>query len=417
MSSSKLLGVDSPLRRLRLQPRFVGKRLTILVPKNDYYVQKECCRALVALGHKVIEVPLGSAGGTIEVPQVLGTLMRNVVTHKPDMLLTINYTGFDRAAWFDEIIDAMGLPTAVWFVDSPFFLALGYLAPAHSVTTFFSWDRSYVPVLQALGAPRVYHLPLATDVHLFSPVGAEATIAAPPLPASFVGHTLDLLVKHWHAQLLPGEANQAKTWAAQLLQQRDCLHSLVPQMQPPIDPRVRVLAAANYTASKRLRQSLLQPLADANLHVFGDAAWPQMLPRARTYGPCDYGEATRRIYQNSAVNLNVTNLQMPTAVNQRIFDVPASGAFLLTDAQPELEQYFEPGTEVVVYQSAEQLQDLCRYHQKHPTQRQAIVARALRRVLAEHTYAHRMQQLLQIMRAAYQNASIKPERKAPHAHP
>ena len=55
-----------------------------------------------------------------------------------------------------------------------------------------------------------------------------------------------------------------------------------------------------------------------------------------------WGEALLRLYNTSKIVLNITNWDPARyiALNQRAFDVPATGAFLLTDYSPELEEHY-----------------------------------------------------------------------------
>lgn len=399
MTKRPLIPAHSPLRRLRAQPRFRQGSLTILVPQNDYYVQNECCRALSALGHQVVRVPLGKGGEVLPIGELLRVLLQATLHHRPDMLLTINYTGFDRAGYFDEVVEAMGLPTAVWFVDSPFFLAEGYLQPGATMVSLFAWDRSYVPVLRAHGAPDVHHLPLAACRDTFC-MGAPPP-AEPPLPVTFVGHSLDILVSRWRGLLSDEAAARAQQCCQALTQERAVLHALHGSVGAPLDARVREVALGNYLASRALRQRYLAALPREQLHVFGDPAWQRLLPNVPLHGTTAYGPETRRIYQHGAINVNVTNLQMPETVNQRVFDVPACGAFLLTDRQAELSALFEEDGEVVAFDSPAELADKAAYYARRPSVRRAIAARAKTRVLAEHTYAHRMARLVTLMRSKH----------------
>ena len=49
------------------------------------------------------------------------------------------------------------------------------------------------------------------------------------------------------------------------------------------------------------------------------------------YEPLNYYKDLPLLYNACKINFNATSLQMKEAVNQRVFDVPACGAFLLTD--------------------------------------------------------------------------------------
>jgi len=125
------------------------------------------------------------------------------------------------------------------------------------------------------------------------------------------------------------------------------------------------------------------------------------MPNAQFMGTVDYGEKLSQVYEQSAINLNATSLQMQTAVNQRVFDVPASGGFILTDAQEDALLHFEHGKELVTYQSPEELKDKVDYYLNNETCRLKIIEAGHRRVLASHTYKHRLVELVKHMRKRY----------------
>lgn len=395
MPTSRLIASTSPLRRLRASRRAMPERLRVLLPHDGYHAQRESARALRALGHHVISVKLGENGESGDTSSNLNLLLCAIVEHRPDMLLSINYTGFDRAHFMDEVLEATGLPTALWFVDNPFVLAMGWMPPVPEVTSLFSWDRSFVPVLQDLGATSVHHLPLGTDAELFTP--------GPMRPEhhqalGFVGHSLGILEGRWGKRLTAPEMARAQAMAQVLLQDRQRLHTLVPEPQAPIDRETMVLACACVLASKAYRLECLRALPAYQLSITGDAHWAELIPGARLLGTTAYGEQLVQTYRDTAVSVNATNLQMPTTVNQRLFDVPAAGGFLITDHQAEMDDLFDVGEEMHTYRDAAELATLARHYLRHPEERAQMVARARDRVLRCHTYAHRMAQMVATMR-------------------
>jgi spore maturation protein CgeB len=137
-------------------------------------------------------------------------------------------------------------------------------------------------------------------------------------------------------------------------------------------------------------------------HIYGDPGWKQHLNGHAVLRPeLNYYEELPDFYGACAVNFNTTSLQMKGGVNQRVFDVPACGSFLLTDYRRQLEQVFEPGREVVCYSSIEEIEDLTAYYVQHEHERRQIAARAHARVLQEHTYVHRLTRLVERMRRLY----------------
>ena len=92
---------------------------------------------------------------------------------------------------------------------------------------------------------------------------------------------------------------------------------------------------------------------------------------------------------------------MPTAVNQRVFDCPAAGGFLLTDAQTDLESLFDAPNETARYTGIDEARELIRYYSEHDTERTTITQRARERILSEHTYEHRLQTMTERLKLLY----------------
>ncbi|MBU0567726.1 glycosyltransferase, partial [bacterium] len=95
----------------------------------------------------------------------------------------------------------------------------------------------------------------------------------------------------------------------------------------------------------------------------------------------------------SKINLNITKAHSPTAINQRLFDVPACGGFVLTDFREDLNLLFD-ADEVAYYQNKEDLLEKVRFYLSHPEEREKIARRARKRVLSQHTYEVRMESLV-----------------------
>jgi spore maturation protein CgeB len=88
---------------------------------------------------------------------------------------------------------------------------------------------------------------------------------------------------------------------------------------------------------------------------------------------------------------------MPSAVNQRVFDIPLAGSFVLSDDQKDLRELFDVPKEAVVYESLVDLREKIAYYLAHENERQAIVAAARKRIKSEHTYSDRIKKILQLL--------------------
>jgi spore maturation protein CgeB len=140
----------------------------------------------------------------------------------------------------------------------------------------------------------------------------------------------------------------------------------------------------------------LQPF---DIRVFGDQGWQQILNSGvKILPPVNYHRELPLVFSGTDVNVNATSFQMVSAVNQRVFDTAACGAFLVTDRQPDMDELFDRTRETACYDDAAQAKDHVAYYLKHPRARHEITQRARRRVLGEHTYVHRLTRMITVMK-------------------
>ena len=83
----------------------------------------------------------------------------------------------------------------------------------------------------------------------------------------------------------------------------------------------------------------------------------------------------------------------------RPFELAASGAAIVSNPHEGMERWFEPGQELLVVENADEALAAYRELLADPAQAEAMGARARERVLDEHTYARRAQQLLDLVGA------------------
>jgi spore maturation protein CgeB len=96
--------------------------------------------------------------------------------------------------------------------------------------------------------------------------------------------------------------------------------------------------------------------------------------------------------------LNIRNeFNVLSGLNQRNFQPCAAGAALITDDQGDLEACFEPGDEVLVWRDTTELNALYDRARRDPDFAAALAARGRARVLADHTYAHRLATLTEAL--------------------
>lgn len=127
-------------------------------------------------------------------------------------------------------------------------------------------------------------------------------------------------------------------------------------------------------------------------------------------------ERIPEIIRESIVSLNfadsgiVWNGPLPARSRQikaRVFEVPGSGGFLLTEPTEDLDQCFVLGREIETFDSQAQLVSKIRHYLAHPDARDEIALAGHLRVRREHTYEERFRMLLNLAETLRHNRTVE----------
>jgi spore maturation protein CgeB len=402
--------LSGPAPAPRRPPGLHHERLRVLVVNPDYFLIPEVLRAFRRLGHEVGLLSFDKRREPGE--EVLRRILGRLTEFRPDLLFTINHLGVDREGVLMQCLERLRVPLVSWFVDSPALILELYAGGGRDLTFIFSWDPTYIPRVRALGFVHVHPLPLATDPDIFRPrdQGAAGSCRC---PVSFVGNSLTRPVAQKLARLPRDEEFRAVFQGLTASYRRRPYRDLDtvlkeeglaahPRVASLTDPeRVELEAALIWAATRDYRLDCVLRLRPFQPVIYGDPGWRELVgPPFRLRPEVGYYDGLPRVYRESEINFNATSLQMKAAVNQRVFDVPAAGGFLLTDFREQLAEVLEPGREVICYRQPEEIPELVRYYLKHPGQRRRLIQAARSRVLSEHTYLHRVQTMVAHLRRA-----------------
>lgn len=264
-----------------------------------------------------------------------------------------------------EELRKRGVITVLWFVED--YLRFTYWREAAQYYDFvFTIQRGEcIKAIQAAGAREVHYLPTAADPDLHRPL-----------------------------QLSPEELRR---WGSPLS-----------------------FVGAGY----HNRQQMFAALANMPFKIWG-TEWPGCRPfdklvqeEGRRLSPDEY----IKIFNATQVNLNLHSSTERDGVdpygdfiNPRVFELAACGAFQLCDERSLLAELLTPGEEIITFSNLADLKDKIAYYLAHPEARQIIAERGRARVLREHTYTHRMQQMLEIIfQSRYEQLEFK-EKNRPWA--
>ncbi|MFB9277962.1 CgeB family protein [Cohnella cellulosilytica] len=269
---------------------------------------------------------------------------------RPDLLLALD--GMHLALEKVHAVNDLGIRTAIWFTDDPYYTDITS-GIAHNYYHVFTLERNCVPFYAERGCARVSYLPLGVYQEAYRPRNTDRSIRG---EICFIG------TAYWNRV------------------------SLFNQLMPLI-------------AHRRLYVSGMwwDRLADYGRwkHFIDLGKWMEPLPTSERYNAHKIVINSHRAHDDDTFNQNSA---MITAVspNPRTFEISASATLQLTDCRDDIVQHYEPGREIVTYDSAEDLAAKAEYYLEHEEERKDIALRGLYRTLRDHTYVSRLNQLIDL---------------------
>jgi len=395
--------ISAGLRAHMSYAKFSSAKPRMLVLEGQYWLDGACIAAAERMGWEVRAVAVRMEGALPR--DLVADLLAAVVNFRPDFVLSVNLSGMDVDGLFAGLFNDLEVPLVAWFVDDPRTILMGRGVYGGPYSVALTWERAYGAAIAACGLDAVHYLPLAVDATRFDAPPAET----PPLPPAFVGNSMvDFAAREWgwfETQPVIAAAVEAAFAEGRVTRERFAegvdalLGAEADALALDEEARRHVELYCFIEGTRRLRRKLAETCAPLGAVMHGDAGWAAITPCAA--GPVHYFDALAGFYRDTSVNLNATSLQMQSAVNQRVFDCPAAGGFLLTDAQADLDTLFERDREVACYASWAECAALLREYAAAPALRREMTARARARVLGEHTYAHRLETLRGLLTARY----------------
>ncbi|UZP68183.1 glycosyltransferase [Desulfovibrio mangrovi] len=397
-------------------PKFKDNTPRLLLITSQYFLMGEIVTACERLGYPYHLLTLNDdeVGHT----EFVERLLKAVLEFKPDFAFTINHLGVDREGVLTDLLERLQLPLASWFVDNPHLILYLYNRLISPWTAIFTWDTDNIGSLQQMGFQHVRYLPLGTDPVRFAKPSAIPAHHPLKRDISFVGNSMVYKVAHrmkaggFPQVLLKSYKQVAKDFAAH---EERSVRSFLQHYHPELFPHFNALDSAErqlsyetmitWEATRQYRARCVEQTLPFNPLIVGDKGWRQTFRssqhRWELHPEIGYYDELPHFYPLSTINFNCTSKQMKGAVNQRVFDVPATGSFVLTDKREQMDELFIPGKEVVCYNEPEEAPELIAFYLKNDQARRNVIQAARTRILAEHTYEKRVTELAAAMRSIF----------------
>ncbi len=377
------------------------------------HVIADIAEAFSSLGHEVFVLDMAAEGlyssnDSGEKAPKAAEIIKKLVDFKPDFALSYGFGGIiSLGGDEDNLFEALKTPYLLLFYDSP--LDLGPQLErlrGSSLLHGLCWDGNYVRWLEERGVKRVFKQPLGTNVRVF---GSPKRPESPANALTFVGSLPEGVLEKG----LPGtpplqrfawnfiEAKLRAPCKPFRILWRSCENALPEAERAPFSEFAKSNGFERYKADVMAlgdalyRRESIKALLDYRPSVYGGGAWRTLadVKGLEIRDAIPYGEALAALYASSAINLNLTNSHLETAVNQRPLDCAATGSFMISDYRSQLSELFDPETEIPSFKTLPEMRELFDRYSRDVFARLKMAEAARKRVLACHSWTRRAEEL------------------------
>ena len=148
------------------------------------------------------------------------------------------------------------------------------------------------------------------------------------------------------------------------------------------------------------RQEILRQISGFDLRVWGSRpGWLLNRLSARHEGREVVMAEKAKALRAARICLNTLNFSEVNALNCRAFEIAGCGGFQLMTSAPVVSEHFEPGVELVTFDSVENLVEQIHHYLRNPQQAADIARRGQLRAHRDHTYESRLREILKVCAA------------------
>ncbi len=322
---------------------------------------------------------------------------------KYDFVFSVNY-----APLVSEVCNQKDMLYVSWVYDAPIHIR-DISSMKNSCNRIFFFDRVQAEnyCKQDINA---YHMPLAGDVMSFAP--KQITCQQYQSDITLMGKLYKTDYEYYCSPLdkhqkgyLDGIINaQSKVYGGYLLGElldEKLLADINEKYQMASNGTVSIskveleyMMACEITSRERyMALALLSKYFDVHLY---STEKDERLINVQYKGYADYYTQMSLVFQASKINLNISLKIIQSGIPLRVFDVLASGGFLLTNFQAEMPEYFSLGEDFVVYESIGDMVEKANYYLQHDEERERIALHGYETIKKNYTFEQQLAKLIKI---------------------
>ena len=396
--------------------------MTLIFCYWDNLIEPKLSSAFENAGHKVI--PFRHTFKEKDYDTEYLSKLINFVTINTgiDFIISINYIPIiSRACKF------LNMPYLSWLCDCPCYSLYSKTFPdPHNYTFFF--DKMHAERFHGIYPnANIYYLPAACDEtqydnlcitekeykgyhsdvcfvgSLYTEKGTHETItkSLPPYLKGYVDGIINAQLNVYGYNFM--EDSLTEEFINNFKKQMNW------QLPPDYIDNAKSIIADYYFGYRATMLDRINTLREVSEHFNTDlytTSNTNMLPAIHNKGIADTLTMLPKIYHCSKINLEITSKTFKSGMTQRLFDIMASGGFVISNFQAEIPDFFIPGKDLVLYESIPDLLEKIYYYLSHEDERLQIAENGMKKATKYHNYNVRIKQMLKAVNDEISNEFI-----------
>ena len=370
--------------------------------------------AFAAEGHDVVSYPFSNKDPRRD-EEIEKNLSARLHVEVPDVVFSFNYFPV-----ISNVCKKENIRYISWIYDSPYVMLYSYTV-INPCNTIYVFDKELYMEFHNAGIETVHYMPMAANTERLdkftsgSSIPKKSADSVQPFlyDVSFVGSlyteehnffdrmtTLSDYAKGYLDAIMSA---QMKIQGYNFIQESlspimDDLYQALPMDPNPDGVESKEYLYAQYVINRKItgleREDLIRAVTERFHFDLFTPNKDYSMPNLTNHGAADYHKQMPLVFKRSKINLNITLRSIKSGIPLRAFDILGSGGFLLSNFQADFLDDFVPGEDFVYYESKEDLISKIDYYLTHEDERIAIARSGHDKVAANHTFRHRIRQML-----------------------
>lgn len=334
-------------------------------------------------------------------------LLQMVREYSPDVIVTISHA----SDLFIRGIENIPIKRVVWYVDEPDHLIQCEHGRFDDI--YYSWEESKERLQNRNGNLKdeliigAFPMPFIKTDSLACDVGFVGSIHDPSTFRSQcdagILHELDTIVETKLSHIKTPIQALIDASPIQEKEFKHVINLLDPSNQRfGMTPQQTLILYLHQDCIRRRRLDILCACSGTDLKIYGPSNWEPMLrdtPIESAFQGCGLSwDECCNFYASSQISLNIHPPYLHNGPNPRDMDIPMCDGFLLSDiqlhAEDRLHEFFEPETEIALFQDARDVRQKIAHYLNHPDERKSITEAAKSRIQKDHLFSQRVQLIL-----------------------